>query len=111
VGKGVIFEIAAKSTDHLSTPLPNSIPANVSSSTTTSIDRLQSLQPPSKSVDFVDEMIHSRLQTEPIHEESLRSVVDDDLLFATSEKIENENVSDCVKFIRAAVLQINFSWG
>jgi hypothetical protein len=104
VGKSLIFEIAAKSTDHLSTTVPNSIPANVSSSTTTSIGRLRSLQPPSKSVDFVDEMIHSRLQAEPIQEEALRSVVDDDPVDDhLSEKIENENVTDCVKFIRSAI--------
>jgi hypothetical protein len=84
-GKSLIFEIAAKSTDQLSTTVPNSIPANVSSSTTTSIGRLQSLQPPSKSVDFVDEMIHTRLQSGPIQGESFKSIVDNDLLFATSE--------------------------
>jgi hypothetical protein len=49
-------------------------------------------------------MIHSRLQTEPIQEESLRNVVgdvpvDDHL----SEKIKNQNVSDCVKFIKMAI--------
>jgi hypothetical protein len=93
VGKSLIFEIVAKSTDHLSTTVPNSIPANVSSSTTTSIGRLQSLQPLSKSVDFVDEMIHVRLQSEPIQGDDFRSIVDNDLLFATSEKIPNdENV-------------------
>jgi hypothetical protein len=49
-------------------------------------------------------MIHSRLQTEPIQEESLRSVVGDDPVDDHfSEKIENQNVSDCVKFIRAAI--------
>jgi len=90
VGKSLIFEIAAKSTDHLSTTVPNSIPANVSSSTTTSIGRLQSLQPPSKSVDFVDEMIHSCLQAEPIQGVASGSVVDDDLLFATSEKFSTD---------------------
>jgi hypothetical protein len=74
----------------LSTTVPKSIPANVSSSTTTSIGRLQSLQPPSKSVDFVDEMIHSRLQTEPIQGEDSRSIVDDDLLFATSENFPTD---------------------
>jgi hypothetical protein len=48
-------------------------------------------------------MIHSRLQTELIQEESLSSVVGDDPVDDhLSEKIENENVSDCVKFIRTA---------
>ena len=89
-GKSLIFEITTKSTDQLSTTVPKSIPANVSSSTTTSIGRLQSLQPPSKSVDFVDEMIHSRLQTEPIQGEDSRSIVDDDLLFATSENFPTD---------------------
>jgi hypothetical protein len=93
VGKSLIFEIVAKSTDHLSTTVPNSIPVNVSSSTTTSIGRLQSLQPPSKPVDFVDEMIHIRLQTEPIQEESLRRIVGNDPLFATSGNFPtNEDV-------------------
>jgi hypothetical protein len=49
-------------------------------------------------------MIHSRLQTEPIQEESLSSVVGDDPVGDhPSEKIENQNVSDCVKFIRTAI--------
>jgi hypothetical protein len=125
-GKSLIFEITSRLQDHRLHQPSNSIPANVSSSTTTSIGRLQSLQPPSESVDFVDEMIHSRLQAEPIQEEALRSVVDDDPVDDHfSEKIENQNVSDCVEFIRVtncktapklkikfgSRLQINFCWG
>jgi hypothetical protein len=49
-------------------------------------------------------MIQGRLQTEPIQEESLRSVVGDDPVDDhLSEKIENQNVSDCVKFIRTTI--------
>lgn len=61
------------------------------------------LQAHSPTVGVVDEMIHSRLQTEPIQEESLKSVVGNDLVGDhPSEKIENQNVSDCIKFIRVA---------
>jgi len=48
-------------------------------------------------------MIHVRLHPEPLQRENFRSLVDDDPLFATSEKNENQNVSDCLKFIRSAV--------
>jgi hypothetical protein len=99
----LIFEITAKSTDQLSTIASNLILANVSSSTAsdpTAISCLQSLTP---TVDIVDEMIHARLQSQPLQEEGFRSIVDNDPLFAISEKIENQNVTDCVKFIRTAI--------
>jgi hypothetical protein len=102
-GKSLIFEITAKSTDHLSTIASNSITANVSSSTASDPTAISCLQSATPTVDTVDEMIHVRLQSEPIQREGFRSIVDDDLLFATSEKIENQNVTDCVKFIRAAI--------
>lgn len=92
-GKSLIFEITAKSTDQLSTIASNLIPANVSSSTTSDPTAISCLQSPTPTVDIVDEMIHVRLQSEPIQRETSRSIVDDDPLFATSEKIENdENV-------------------
>jgi hypothetical protein len=83
------------------------------------------LQSPTTTVDTVDEMIHSRLQSETIQGETFRSIVDDDPVDEhPSEKIEDENVTDCVKFIRSAnckrlpnlilslgaVLKINFCW-
>jgi len=102
-GKSLIFEITAKSTDQLSTIASNSISVNISSSTVSEPTMISCLQSPTATVDTVDEMIHSRLQSEPIQGENSRSIVDDDLLFATSEKIENQkNVSDCVKFICTA---------
>jgi len=102
-GKSLIFEITAKSTDQLSTIASNLVPANVSSSTATDPTAISCLQSPTPTVDTVDEMIHIRLQSEPIQEEGFRSIVDDDPLFATSEKIENQNVADCVKFIRTGI--------
>jgi hypothetical protein len=103
-GKSLILEITAKSTDQLSTIASNSISVNVSSSTVSEPTTISCLQSPTATVDTVDEMIHSRIQSESIQGEHSRSIVDDDLLFATSEKIENQkNVSDCIKFIRAAI--------
>jgi hypothetical protein len=99
-GKSVIFEIVAKPINHSSTRssstiAPNSIPVNISASTPLVYNSLQNLQLPSTDVDFVDEMIHVRLQTEPIQEEALRSVVDNDPLFATSEKfLTDENAQE-----------------
>lgn len=103
-GKSLIFEITAKSTGTKPTMASNSNPVNISASTATDPNAISCLQSPSKSVGVVDEMIHARLQTESIQEKGLRAVVgvvpvDDH----PSEKIENENVTDCVKFIRAAI--------
>lgn len=102
-GKSLIFEITPRLQDHCLQQPSSSVPVNVSSSTTTSIISLQNLQQPPSSVDFVDEMIHHRLQAEPIQEQDFRDVVDDDPVDNhLSEKIENENVTDCVEFIRTA---------
>jgi hypothetical protein len=85
-GKSLIFEITAQFTDQLSTIASNSIPANVSSSTTSDPTAISCLQSPTATVDTVDEMIHVRLQTEPLQGRGFGSIVDNDLLFATSEK-------------------------
>ena len=107
-GKTLIFEITAtaKSTDLLSTIASNSIPTNVSASTASDPTVISCLQSSPTTVDTVDEMIHVRLQSEPIQREGSRSIVDNDLLFATPEKIENQNVSECVKFIRGAIARL-----
>ena len=89
-GKSLIFEITAKSTDQLSTITSNLIPANVSSSTASDPTTISCLQPPTPTVDDVDEMIHVRLHPEPIQREDFRSLVDDNLLFATSEKFPTD---------------------
>jgi transcriptional antiterminator len=39
----------------------------------------------------------------PLQEEGLRATEESEELLATSEKIENQNVSDCVKFIRTTI--------
>jgi len=49
------------------------------------------------------QLIHEVITSKPLQEEGFRSIVVSDPLFATSEKIDNQNVSDCVKFIRAAI--------
>ena len=106
-GKSLIFEITAtaKSTDHLSTIAPNPVSAHVSLSTTTDLPTISCLQSPSTTVDTVDEVIRVRLQSEPIQGEDFRSIVDNDHFDHPSEKIENENVADCVNFIRTAILE------
>ncbi len=96
----MIFENTPRSVDQLPTRASTSTVANVSASTVTDPNAISCLQSPSTSVGVVDEMIHARLQTESIQEKGLRSVVgdvpvDDHL----SEKIENQNVTDCVEFI------------
>ena len=102
-GKSLIFEITSRLQEQSLQQPSNSIPVNISASTTTDPTTISCLQAHSPTVGVVDEMIHSRLQTEPLQEEGFRSIVDDDPLFATSEKIENQNVADCVKFIRTGI--------
>ena len=85
-GKSLIFEITAKPTGTKPTMASNSNPVNISASTTTDPTTIICLQAHSPTVGVVDEMIHSRLQTEPIQGEGFMRIVDDDPLFATSEK-------------------------
>jgi hypothetical protein len=89
-GKSLIFEITTKSTDQLSTITPTLVPVHVSSSTASDPTTISCLQPPTSTVDDVDEMIHVRLHPEPIQREDFRSLVDDNLLFATSEKFPTD---------------------
>lgn len=103
-GKSLIFEIIPRLQEQSLQQPSNSTPLNVSASTTTDPTRLQCLQTPSSSVGVVGEMIHTCLQTEPLQEEGLRGVVG----FVPvgdhpSEKIENQNVTDCVEFIRTTI--------
>jgi hypothetical protein len=124
-GKSLIFEITSRLQEQSLQQPSNSIPASISASTTTDPTTISCLQAHSPTVGVVGEMIHSRLQAEPIQGEALRSVVDDDPVDDHPlQKIENQNVSDCVKFIRSAnykrlpnlilslgaVLKINFCW-
>jgi hypothetical protein len=103
-GKSLIFEITSRLQEQSLQQPSNSIPANISASTTTDPTTISCLQAHSPTVGVVDEMIHVRLQAEPIQEEGLRSVVGDDPVDDhLSEKTENQNVSDCLKFIRAAI--------
>jgi hypothetical protein len=94
-GKSLIFEISPKSTDQLSTIASNLITANVPSSTVSGSTVYNRLQSPTPTVDTVDEMIHARLQSEPIQGDDFRSIVDNDPLFATSEKfLTDENAQE-----------------
>jgi hypothetical protein len=89
-GKSLIFEITSRLQEQSLQQPSNSIPVSISASTATDPTMISCLQAHSPTVGVVDEMIHSRLQTEPIQEEGLRSVVGDDPLFATSEKISTD---------------------
>ena len=105
-GKSLIFETSAKSTDHLSTRASTSTVANVSVSTASDLTAISCLQSPGTTVGVVDEMIHARLQAKPLQGEDLRDVVGVvDVIDHPSEKIENQNVTDCVEFIRATNLR------
>jgi len=66
-----------------------------------SCDQLDQLQAPTDPTD--PQLITEVITSKPLQGEELGATDLTDPLFATSEKIENENVSDCVKFIRAAV--------
>lgn len=93
--------------------LPSSpIPATISASDLggSDDDQLPENNPPTDLSDH--QLITEVITSKPIQEEDSRSiVVSDHLIDHLSEKIENQNVSDCVKFIRATVLQINFLVG
>ncbi len=108
-GKSLIFEITAKSTDHFSTIASNSILSSVSASTVSGSTVYNRLQSPTPTVDTVDEMIYNRLQSEPIQRESSRSIVDDDLLFATSKNFptdENVTKDNFENYIEGILLDI-----
>jgi hypothetical protein len=102
-GKSFIFENTPRSDDQLDhlplDPIPASILAtDLGGSDDDQLPENNLLTDPSD-----HHLIHEVITSKPLQEEGFRSIVVSDPLFATSEKIENQNVSDCVKFIRTAI--------
>lgn len=99
-GKTLIFEIIPRSDDRIDQMPSNSIPATISATDLPSIryDQLDQLFSPSDPTD--PQLIHEVITSKPLHSEGSRSsVVSDHVINHPSEKIENQNVSDCLKFI------------
>lgn len=103
-GKSFIFEITPRSVDQLDQLPSTPIPASSSATDLPSIscDQLDQLQDPTDPTDL--QLIHEVITSKPIQEEGLRATDPTDLLIdPLSEKIENQNVIDCVEFIRATI--------
>ena len=103
-GKSWIFENTPRSVDQLDQLPSNSIPANISATDLTSIscDQLDQLEPTTDLTDH--QLIHKVITSKPIQEVGLRPTDRTDLLIDHPlEKIENQNVTDCVEFIRTAI--------
>ena len=103
-GKTWIFENTSRSVDQLDQLLSNPMPASIAATDLPSIscDQLDQLQ---ASTDPTDrQLIHEVITFKPLQGEELRATDPTDLLIDHfSEKIENQNVTDCVKFIRTAI--------
>jgi hypothetical protein len=122
-GKSWIFENTPRSDDQMD-QLPSKVmPTSISASNLggSDDDQLPENNPATDPSDH--QLIHEVITFNPLQGEEFRSiVVSDHLIDHSSEKIENQNVSDCLKFIRTAnckrlpnsklslgvVLQINF---
>jgi hypothetical protein len=87
------------------------LPSNPISASVTSSDLLRSdddqLSENNLSTDPSDlQLIHEVITSKPLQEQEFRSiVVSDHLIDHPSEKIENQNVSDCVELIKMAILE------
>jgi hypothetical protein len=82
----------------------NPIPASISSSDLgrSDDDQLSENKPSTDPSD--PQLIHEVITFKPLQGEESRSiVVSDHLIDHLSEKIKNQNLTDCVKFIRAAI--------
>lgn len=105
-GKSVIFENTSGSVDQL-----DQLPSNVFSTRDTAtdptdpaLDQLDQLQAPTDPTD--PELIQSWITSNPIQEEGLRPTDPTDPLIQhplEKKENENENVTDCVEFIRTAI--------
>jgi hypothetical protein len=102
-GKTWIFQNTPRSDDQLDQLPSNPMFATISATDLPSIscDQLDQLKSPTDPTDL--QLIHEVITSKPLQEREFRSiVVSDHLIDHLSEKIENQNVSDCVKFIRSA---------
>jgi len=82
----------------------NVMPASISATNLGGSDDDQLLENNSSTDSTDPQLIHEMITSKPLQEEQSRSIVVSDHLIAhPSEKIDNQNVSDCVKFIRTAI--------
>jgi len=103
-GKTWIFENTPRSVDQMDQLLSNPMPASITATDLSSIscDQLDQLKLATDPTDL--QLIHEVITSKPLQEEGLRATDPTDLLIDHfSEKIENQNVADCVKFIRDAI--------
>jgi hypothetical protein len=102
-GKSVIFENTPRSDDQMDQMPSNPIPVSITANDLPSIscDQLDQLE---LATDLTDhQLITEVIEAPPLREEGFRSIVVSDPLFATSEKIDSQNLADCLTFIRASI--------
>jgi hypothetical protein len=103
-GKTWIFENTPRSDDQIDQLLLNPMPASITATDLLSIscDQLDQLKLATDPTDL--QLIHEMITSKPLQREELRATdPTDPLIDQFSEKVENQNVADCVKFIRTAI--------
>jgi hypothetical protein len=114
-GKTLIFENTPSSVPHFPQMTSNPLSSNLSA-TEESEERLPHFLQTSALTEESEEQLRNEVRKpKPLQEEGLRATEESEELFETSEKIENQNVTDCVKFIRTANFKtapkLNFEFG
>lgn len=99
-GKSWIFENTPRSDDQMDQMPSDVMPASISATNLggSDDDQLPENNPPSDLSDH--QLITEVITSKPLQDEDSRGIVVSDHL---SEKIENQNVRDCVKFIRTTI--------
>jgi hypothetical protein len=99
----LIFQNTPRSDDQLDQLLSKALPARNAATDLPSIscDQLDQLKSPTDPTDL--QLIEEVITSKPLQEEGLGATdPTDHLIDHPSEKIEDENLADCVKFIRVA---------
>jgi len=102
-GKTFIFENTPSSVPHFPQLSSNPLPPKLSATEESEESFPHFLQTSAVTEESEEQLRNEVRKAKPLQEEVLRATEESEDGFATSEKIENQNVSDCVKFIRATI--------